>query len=905
MVHPKILERLSHWFVVSTALGALAGNPLPGIAQGSPPKGAGSSEMELFGDLFRHDGGFPIHGDPSGDQRDLIEIKNQFLGDDPRYRAIPIDVVHYGINLDVNHLTSEIQGQVQVDFVATKSGVAGISLDAKELRILRVQGETAETLTFNQEGDLLNIQLKTLLGKGQSSSVTVVYQTIAPQSLHLTGPDASSPERMAAAYTYTQPEETPAWMPCIDRPDDKASMEIEVRVAEGLSVLSNGKLLSSTSEKGKSRWVYRMDEPIAPYLISLAIGSYQRLSLGDFRGKPLQLWTPPAHAQASLRETANTRQMMEIFSNFTGVEYPFGSYSQSVAETYRGSMEHQTATTMGGVRMSGDGSGEGVVAHELAHQWFGDWVTCRTWGELWLNEGFASYLPYVYAEKAGQPLRELGQLDSWRQGYFKEAKTKARALSESDPVVDTIFDSHAYDKGALVIHLMRALAQSNLADREGLTEALKLYLTRHGRGNATNWDLQRALEETTGESWQLFFDQWVRSPGHPRLAINYSNRTTANGLELVLNLRQTQTTPNQTNPETPPAEGHVDLSPWRTFTFPLEVELLDEFGQIKTVSLDVYAEEQQFVLPRSHPVVGVGVDPRWLVPVEVTLDQGADAWLHILRSSLNTPSRLAALRSLAQLKVLAPSHPQGQTAFNLILGDQDPYIKIQALEILIQTTPDSPSAELLAWTKTLIESLRALNLKDYQTTGALARGLEWLVTKALVPPTPQEEARWQEAFLKASSVAERFAYLRMLHVASVPRTQEFIKARLGESRWVTQDRSNMVSELLRFPTELSLGVLGDLLQTSQNSLFPALVFAEGISKKWDQPALVKPSLTLLSHHTKQSVAKQALTFLSGQDSSREEICTKISPWLTQPPASLRVLSKELGEVLVRLKCGST
>lgn len=779
----------------------------------------------------------PIHEAPVMDERESH----------PRHRPAHFDVQHYDLDLAVDPVAGQVVGKVRVDFRAT-AAMSFVDLDAMDMQIERVTDAAGVELPFDYDGEVVVARLAASLPPQAQSSVTIEYRALLPQSLFTTGPDATDPDRMPAAYTYTQPEGSPEWFPCLDRPSDKATLTSAISVPESFNALSNGNFLGVARAAGQATYRYQMDYPIATYLVSLAIGRYDVLSIGNVDGKALTLWAPPHIREAAVVETARTGRMMEVFGEFTGTPYPFDSYAQSVAQAYKSSMEHQSATTMGGWRIAGDGSGESVVAHELAHQWFGDWITCNMWGELWLNEGFASYLPYVFFATEGEATRALGQIDYWRYGYFNQAKTTVHPLSSADPDVDAIFDSHAYEKGALVIHLMRHVARelATLSHPEPFTLALQEYMRARGTGNATNYDLQAALERTTGASWQLFFDQWVRSPGHPVLALSSS---WADGV-LTVRVEQTQFT--------------RDTNKWRTFTLPLTLEAIGPDGQATRRTFDVYDDVQTLRWEMASPPSGLVADPDWVLPAEISLGQTREQWLAVLTSAADATARISALRALHAADGGLVT-PELQT---LILNDASVYLKSDALVLFSGDTANR------VFVLDLHRNLSALRSNDIATLGALARTEEWLVRTLGRTPGRDEESRWRNRFLASSVVAERKALLGMLEFAARDRAQQFARDRLAEPQWVTQDRSALIDVLTKAPSDASVPFIDEAVGNA-SPVYLNQILKNLTAAAYDRPALV-PDLVAGAHrHAKVWTRVYMIGLLAKQTSSRDAVCPEL------------------------------
>lgn len=783
-----------------------------------------------FRDLFDPNAGEPIHA--------VHGVLPEPETESGRDRIANFDVEHYDLTLAIEPVSGVIGGVAKVQFVSKIDGLSQIVLDAVDLAVDDVT-DGSSTLEATTARSLLAIRLARPLAKGDHGYVAIRYTALRSQNFFVAGPDATNPGHMPAAYTYTEPEGSSAWFPCLDRPEDKATTSVKITVPDGFKALTNGDLVSQKKIGRSDSFEYRMEFPVATYLISLAIGPFEVLDIGQHGDKKLTVWAPPAIAAAARFETARTARMMEDFAEFTGFEYPFNNYAQSVAEAYKTSMEHESATTMGGWRITGDGSGEGVVAHELAHQWFGDWVTCRTWGELWLNEGFASYLPYVFFAKEMETVRAIGQIDYFRSGYFEEAADRVHALSEANPDMDNLFDSHAYEKGALVIHFLRSVAGD-----AAFTAALKDYLTTNGGGNGTSQDLQASLERATGTSWQLIFDQWVRSAGHPVLAVTPTFRDT--GI-VSLAISQVQAT-------------RIERQ-WRSFTMPVEVEVINADGTVSHTSLDLFENELAVDLPSdAAQPVAVVLDPRWVLLAEITIQQSAEAWQAVLRHAEEETARITALRELF-------THNQivSQELFDVVRADPSTYLQITALELW---STNSENRGLIA---ALYQQLSAQRDSDIATRGSLARTEQWLVSTTGQAPSRDEERRWQDRFLATPVVAEKKALLGMLTTASAERAQAFAAERIAEARWVTQDRSSLIDTLTKAPTSAAESFIAQALEGSA-PVFLRQILTNLVAAGYDRPAIVEAVTRNAQAHRYDGVRAGMVQLLGKQVSRKDQVC---------------------------------
>lgn len=810
-----------------------------------------------FKDLFDPNAGQPIHAVHA------VEPQGELESSHPRDRIANFDVNHYDLTIGIEPVHGVIGGVARVTFTARIDGLKDIVLDATDLEIDDVKGSDGSALRFANVSPLLSISLAAPLAKGEQGVVAIRYVAERSQNFFVAGPDATNPEHMPAGYTYTEPEGASAWFPCLDRPEDKATTSVKITVPSGYKALTNGDLVKRSFGGEGDYFEYRMEYPIATYLVSLAIGPYEVLDGGKHGKKRLTVWAPPAIAEAARFETARTGRMMEDYAAFTGVDYPFNNYAQSVAEAYKTSMEHQSATTMGGWRITGDGSGEGVVAHELAHQWFGDWVTCRTWGELWLNEGFASYLPHVFFAAEGDDVRAFGQVDYWRSGYFEESKEHVHPLSEANPDMDNLFDSHAYEKGALMIHFIRSIAGD-----DAFTAALKDYLTTKGGGNGTSSDLQASLERATGRSWQHFFDQWVRSAGHPVLAVEPAFQ----GKDVTVNLVQSQAVRAE--------------HPWRSFAFPLTIELVLADGTVVDHAVEVFQDQSSFSFSEAQDVVAVVLDPRWVLPAEISIGQTADSWKAVLAHASEPAARLQALAALYESNQVV-----GQDVADLIRADRSVYVQISALELW---SGKSDNRGVIA---ALYQQIAAQRDHDIATRGALARTEEWLVATTGQAPSRDEERRWQDRYLSTPVVAERKALLGMLTTASAERAQTFAAERVREGRWVTQDRANLLDTLTKAPTAAADPFITDVLDGAA-PVFLGQIVRNLTAAGYDRPDIVEKALRSAKAHRYDGVRIAMTQLLGVQASSKDRVCPALAAL-----ASDSVVGSVAQASAARLHCG--
>jgi aminopeptidase N len=446
-----------------------------------------------------------------------------FPGTRPRFAPDRVvDIQHIALVLDVDPGKRTVSGTATLRAMVIAPDTKVVELDAVELTIDKVSagGKTAE---FRYDGKRLRVELPGALAAGAELTLAVDYKGAPRRGLYFISPDEGYPRKPVQVWTQGQDEDSRYWFPCFDAPSEKATSEVTVSVPSNMFALSNGTLVSDKTSGGKRTLHWRLDVPHSCYLVTLAVGDFGTVET-KWRDTPVVYYVERGREEAAERTLARTPQMLELFSQKFGVPYPYPRYAQVfVADFIFGGMENTSATTLTDTvlmdeRAAIDYDIDALVAHELAHQWFGDLVTCRDWGEGWLNEGFATYSEYIWREHhEGRDAADL-ELEEWAEQYFGEDAGRYRrtiATKLYDEPID-IFDHHLYEKGGRVLHMLR-----NVLGDDAFYKTLAHYLGKHRHGLVESRDLARAVEDATGKVLDWFFSQWViDGAGHPELDIN-------------------------------------------------------------------------------------------------------------------------------------------------------------------------------------------------------------------------------------------------------------------------------------------------------------------------------------------------------------------------------------------------
>jgi aminopeptidase N len=452
-------------------------------------------------------------------------------------RSLPYTFLHLHLDVRVDLKQHALTGVATLQVRRAAPGpcplvLDAVALDVREVRVSSGEGGAVvnaprETVAFENDGKELVIHMPDVAPE-TTTHVVIKYTAKPKRGLYFFG-KSKSPQSIQA-WSQCQDEDARHWFPCHDKPHVKTPFSARFQVPAGFDVLSNGER-TSDSTKGRLRTVtFELKEPLPSYLVTLVVGHFERVRdrdavLPSGRRVPVEYWVPKGKIQDAKRAFNQTPRMIELFSKLTQVEYPYSRYTQIVvSEFIFGGMENTTASTMYehillDARAALDIESHDLVAHELAHQWFGDWVTCQDWPHAWLNEGFATFFELVELEDRLGEDEYYVALERDHGAYVGEVSerySRPVVSREYDEPID-LFDRHLYQKGGLVLHLLR---QELGADT--FWRSVGRYLRTHGTGHATTDALRAAFTAESGQSLERFFDEWIMEAIHPVVKVKTS-----------------------------------------------------------------------------------------------------------------------------------------------------------------------------------------------------------------------------------------------------------------------------------------------------------------------------------------------------------------------------------------------
>jgi aminopeptidase N len=453
-----------------------------------------------------------IAGEQAGDQPPTPPVQlPQSLTPQPGGRSIGdpyapelgntgYDVQHYLLQLALDPVVDQIQGAATIEAVATFQGLSELSLDFAgfEVTSITVDGLAAD---FSRQDKKLIINLPDPLAQGSEFSMTIAYRG---QPLYETSPYVGFVDHLGltfpdgqSIYALAEPDGARYWFPANDHPRDKATFRFEFVVPQGLTAAANGRLLESRpgalpDGRAGQLFIWEHLYPMAPYLATVAVGEYERLDDSSPAGVPLRHYTFPEARDDLQLAASEIGQALDWMSGLFG-PYPFEIFGFVTARVPGGSLETQTLVILSDAMI-----GKRTTVHELAHMWFGDWVSLDSWGEMWRNEGFATYVQLMW-ETRDDP-EEL-ELQMAAVESVVEGNDKSYPLN--DPPQAYLFELNVYYQGAMAVHALR----QEMGD-EAFFAGLRTYFERFGGGVASDAQFRVVMEESAGRSLENYFNTW-------------------------------------------------------------------------------------------------------------------------------------------------------------------------------------------------------------------------------------------------------------------------------------------------------------------------------------------------------------------------------------------------------------
>nr|MBC7614305.1 M1 family metallopeptidase [Pseudopedobacter sp.] len=470
----------------------------------------------------------------NGDENSALKI----------YRATPAKInslIHTKLDVKFDYKKAYLYGKEWVTLKPFAYPTDSLTLDAKGMDIKTValvNGTNNIPLKFTYDSLELKINLNKSYKADENYTVYIDY-TSKPNELKVKGsaaisdakglyfinPDSVIKGKPVQIWTQGESESSSAWFPTIDHPSQKTTEEISMTVPAKYVTLSNGALITQKKNSDGTRTdTWKMDKPHSPYLFMMAVGDF-KIYHDKWKNVPVDYYLEPAYAPYAKEIFGRTPAMIDFYSKKLGIDYPWNKYAQIVVRDYvSGAMENTTATLHGSYvqqtpreMLDGRGEGEVTIAHELFHQWFGDYVTAESWSNLSVNESFADFSETLWAEHAEG--KDAGDAHNYQamQSYLADPTSKSKNLIRFHyKDKEDMFDVVTYQKGGRILNMLR-----NYLGEDVFFKGLNIYLTQNAFGNGEAQQLRLALEKASGRDLNWFFNQWYYGAGNPDLTINY------------------------------------------------------------------------------------------------------------------------------------------------------------------------------------------------------------------------------------------------------------------------------------------------------------------------------------------------------------------------------------------------
>jgi aminopeptidase N len=554
-------------------------------------------------------------------------------GDEPYARSKDYDLQHSKIALRFDVDKKKVLGEITHSLAILREGTSKIWFDSVGLDIHSVT-VNKNAAKFETTADRLIVMLPGAARAGEKFDVHIKYDGKPTKGMYFILPDKDYPERPSQIWTQGESEDTRNYLPTYDEPNDRLTTETILTVPATWTTVANGKLMSVTDAgSGLKIWTWKESVPSSTYLITVVAGEFDEAK-ESWRGIPVTYYAPKGRGDRLAINYGRTPQMMDLFSKKFGVEYPWEKYSQAMVDDFvAGGMENSSATTntssslvhpkLAGEYPMGE---DDLIAHELAHQWFGDLVTCKDWGDIWLNEGFATFGETVWQE--AHYGKDEADYQRWKEArmWFGEANLFKKSIVRHDFAEDSDeFDGNAYTKGGWVLYMLR-----HQIGEEAFYGGLKHYLEANRGKNVVTADFAKAMEETTHRNIDEFISQWVYGAGAPKLDLKYAYEEGKH--QVALTVKQTQK-----------REGSVGL-----FRVPVAVEITTGSGP-KLYDITVSKEEKIYTFPADQAPLMLLVDKGGQALISKDFHKEKKEWLYQLKNATEVADRADAAMALAKM----------------------------------------------------------------------------------------------------------------------------------------------------------------------------------------------------------------------------------------------------------------
>lgn len=738
----------------------------------------------------------------------------------------PGQVEHIFLDLDLDLSERRFSGNCRIRLNPVRNGITTLHLDAMQMDVLEVWANQ-EPQPFDADGETLTVRLMEPTVADTPILLDIRYAVNQPRrGLYFVGPTAAEPDKPTQVWTQGEDEDSRFWFPCFDYPGQLATSEIRVRVPQDFLAISNGDLVATETKDDRAIYHWKQTQVHPTYLMTLAVGRFGEIR-DEWNGKPITYYAERDRLDDARRTMEKTPRMVDYFSRAFGYEYPYPKYAQvCVADFIFGGMEN-TSTTLLTDRCLLDeraaldnDRAESLVAHELAHQWFGDTLVIEHWSHAWIKEGMASYAEVLWTEYEYGAEDAAYYLLREARSYLSEDRTRYRRPIVTNVYREAIelYDRHLYEKGACVYHMIRA----ELGD-ELFFKAIATFVNDNAHQTVATVDLLRAIAKATGRNLQPLFDRYVYRGGHPDFQVGYS--WDGDGNIAKVTVKQTQ------------AKDGNTLYDRELFDLQVPIAFGYEDDTVQQFTVRVCEAEQSFYFPLPQKPRYVSFDAGNHLLKTVKLKYPLPNLIAQLQHDDDPVSRIYAAEALARDGSLKAVHALA----NALISEAFWGVRVEVAKQLAKINLDQA-----------FEGLKAgLDDKDARVRRAVVDGLARVKTHASYKAVKSVLKRGDASYYVESSAAKALGTIAASSPGEKPkpdkaiaRLQEVLETKAG---WNEVVRLGAIAGLSQFKT--SERALNLILQYTEPEIPQALrlgaIRALGMVSSGQTPANIERILTRL------------------------------------------------------------
>jgi len=546
-------------------------------------------------------------------------------------------MVHLALNLHFNLRKKEVIGIATERIVPLEENYKRIHLDAADMQIKKVEIGNKD-LKYQYNDKILTIDLNKSYNINDTLTYSVFYSTIPKKGIFFVLPNSAYPNITPQLWSQSESEDAHYWYPCQDYPNDFSTSELTATVPGDWVVVSNGILKNvETNKKADTKTFHWVEsKPHVVYLNSIVAGKF-KIVKDHYGNIPLYYYVEPKYAKDALLDFHQLPDILKFYSTVTGYQYPWQKLSlATVTDFTEGGMENVSALTLTDQTLHNkytepNRTSTSLIAHETAHQWFGDLLTCRGWMNSWLNEGFAEYFDALYEGHAYG-----NQYFSYFMHQYHQSAIRADNIRRQSTYYfryntpDDVFSTYIYPRGASILNMLRGVLGNQL-----FFKAIKYYVHKFQFQTVDTHNFQNAIADATGRNLYWFFNEWVYKAGHPKFDVNY--KYNSDNHQLTLNVEQTQ---------------KVDsLTP--VYRMPVKIFIVTPAQKIKK-EIWVDSLKNSFTFNVSQKPLMVNFDEGHYLLKEIKFKKSLDELVYQLKNDPNSAGRMWAADELSKMKGLQP-----------------------------------------------------------------------------------------------------------------------------------------------------------------------------------------------------------------------------------------------------------